>query len=176
MRSRQSGEPPARADEPVRGARDRYLALNGFTTESYTAPSFTLKLLGVPLTLPNTKARQRAIPLHDLHHVATGYGTDFTGEAEIGAWELRAGCASFITYYLNGVAALIGLAIAPRRVLRAFSAARGHRTLYRQQVQLDELLVLTVGELRASVGVPREGQARQPGGFHAGAPALRAPE
>ncbi len=175
MRRRQSGEPPARADERVRGARDRYLELNGFTTESYTAPTFTLKFLGVRLSLPNTKARQRAIPLHDLHHVATGYGTDFTGEAEIGAWELRAGCTSLITYYLNGMAVLIGLAIAPRRVLRAFSAARGHRTLYRQQAQLDELLVLTVGELRARVGVPREGQAHEPGGLHAGAPGLRGP-
>ncbi len=28
------------------------------------------------------------IPFNDLHHVATGYGTDVLGEAEIGAWEL----------------------------------------------------------------------------------------
>ena len=51
------------------------------------------------MTFPNTDSRKRAVPLHDLHHILTGYKTDWMGEAEIGAWELRAGCNSFITFF-----------------------------------------------------------------------------
>ena len=82
------------------------------------------------LKFPNTKGRKRAVPFHDLHHVLTGFGTSWVGEAEIGAWELRAGCNSFITYYLNGAGVLIGLFLSPRRVWRAFRAAKGQHTLY----------------------------------------------
>ena len=35
--------------------------------------------------------RQRAVRWHDLHHVATRFGTDNVGEGEISAWELRRG-------------------------------------------------------------------------------------
>jgi hypothetical protein len=137
----------------VRAARDRYLADNGFNLESYAAKTFTVQLFGLRLVLPNTRSRRRAIPLHDLHHLATGYGTDLVGEAEIGAWELRCGCNSLVTYYLNGTAALIGLVLAPRRVLRAFRRARGQRTLYSAPVEYDGLLGLSVAELRAHLGL-----------------------
>ena len=39
------------------------------------------------------------LPWHDLHHVATGYGTGLIGEAEISAYELRAGCGSERRHY-----------------------------------------------------------------------------
>jgi hypothetical protein len=153
----------------VREARTRYLAENGFTLASYTEPSFYVS--GLPIPLPNTENRQRALPRHDLHHVATGYGTDFVGEAEIGAWELRAGCTSLATYFLNGGAALIGLCIAPRRVLRAWKLAKGHTSLYRLGLLDEALLDGTVGELRRRLGVPSEGLADEPAGLHRDAPA-----
>jgi hypothetical protein len=85
-------------------ARNLYLAANGFSVRDYDASTFTIGILGMRLKFPNTAGRKRAIPLHDLHHVLTDYGTDWVGEAEIGAWELRAGCNSFITYYRMGSA------------------------------------------------------------------------
>jgi hypothetical protein len=148
-------------DESVRSARDRYLAQNGFTTEGYTAPTYRLTVLGRPWDLPNRPNRRWAIPLHDLHHVATGYATDFAGEAEIGAWELAAGCKTPIVYALNAAAVLFGLFLAPLRVLRAFWAGRRARALYRQRFDYEALLDRPLLELRDRLGVPPEGLARR---------------
>jgi hypothetical protein len=137
----------------VREGRDRYLAANGFDVAGYTAPTFSIKILGVPCTFKNPPARQRAVPLHDLHHVATGYGTDFTGEAEIGIWELRGGCNTFFLWFINLLAVLAGVLISPLRVARAFFRARGQRSLYRDELPYEQLLELTVDQLRARLGL-----------------------
>jgi ubiquinone biosynthesis protein Coq4 len=97
---------------------------------------------------PNTAARVRAVRFHDLHHVLTEYDTTWAGEAEIGAWELAAGCGRhYAAWALNLGAVAIGLLIAPRRVLRAFKRGRRTRTLYSETFS-EELLNQTVGELR----------------------------
>src|SRR5438105_12978537 len=70
-------------------ARDAYLRENGFTFEEYSAPRTKAFLFGVTFSVPNTRAHARAIMLHDLHHVVTGYGTDLTGEGEVSAFEAR---------------------------------------------------------------------------------------
>jgi hypothetical protein len=144
----------------LRDARDQYLAANGFRTEDYTAPTFTIGFWSVRVKFPNPKSRHRVIPLHDLHHVLTGYATDWIGEGEIGAWELRAGCETFIAYFLNGGGVLIGLCISPGRVWRAFRAAKGQRTLYRDPALYEQLLQMTVGDVRERLGIPRKGLAR----------------
>lgn len=92
--------------------------------------------------------------LHDLHHVATGYRTDLVGEAEIGAWELRAGCTTLAAWLYNGMAVMLGLVLGPRRVWRAFRGAKGMRTLYRLGLPYDEVLALSLSELRARLGIP----------------------
>jgi hypothetical protein len=145
------------AEMRLREARDHYLDANGFTTAEYGASTFTIGIWGIPFKFPNPKSRKRVIPLHDLHHVLTGYATDWMGEGEIGAWELRAGCTTFIAYFLNGGGVLIGLFISPRRVWRAFRAAKGQRTLYRDPASYESLLQMTVGEVRERLGIPREG-------------------
>jgi len=103
--------PPAVSLMSMREARDLYFKANGFSVEGYSASTFTLKLLGIPFTFPSTANRKKALPLHDFHHILTGYGTNWIGEAEIGAWELRAGCNSLVAYSLNGSAAVLGLFI-----------------------------------------------------------------
>jgi hypothetical protein len=110
-------------------ARNLYFAANGFSVRDYAAPNFTIGIFGFKLKFPNTESRKRVVPLHDLHHILTGYSTDWLGEAEIGAWELRAGCNTLIAYFLNAGGVIIGLFISPRRVWRAFRAASGQRTL-----------------------------------------------
>lgn len=140
-------------------ARDRFLAANHFTVEEYSARTFTIGVFGWRLRFPNTKGRKRAVPFHDLHHVLTGYGTTWIGEAEIGAWELRAGCNSFITYYLNGAGVVIGLFLSPRRVWRAFRTAKGQHTLYLDSLPYERLLQMTVAEVRQRLGIPPEGLA-----------------
>lgn len=154
----------------VREAFERYLAINGFSTATYTAPTVDIPIGPLTVPLPNTKGRQAIVRWHDLHHVVTGYGTDLVGEAEIGAWELRAGCTSLAAYVYNGMAAATGLVIAPLRTLRAFRDAAGCTTLYRLELDFDEALARSVGELRAMTGVPPAGMARRPARLHSAAP------
>lgn len=141
-------------------ARDRYLGENGLSVEGYTAPTFTLRFLGIPVTFPSTANRKRALPLHDMHHILTGYGTDWAGEAQIGAWELRAGCNSLVLYWLNGWGVVFGLFLAPVRTWRAFRSARGQLSLYRDPTPYASLLQMSVGELRARLKIPPHGLAR----------------
>jgi hypothetical protein len=137
----------------MREARDLYLSAHGFSLAEYQASTFSIGILGFTLKFPNTKARQRVIPLHDLHHVLTGYATDWAGEAEIGAWELRAGCDSLVAYLLNGGGVIIGFFLCPRRVWRAFLRAKGQRTLYGDPIPYESLLQMTVGDLRKKLGI-----------------------
>lgn len=141
----------------VREARDLYLRTNGFSMAAYTEPTFALPIFGREVRFPNPPARQRAIARHDIHHVLTGYGTDYAGEGEIGAWELRAGCTTFFLWAINILAVLGGLVVAPRRIVRAFRAAGRQRTLYRDLRDDAALLELRVDELRRQLGIPEGG-------------------
>jgi hypothetical protein len=49
----------------------------------------------IPFYFPNWRSRVAAARLHDLHHLATDYETDWPGEAEIAAWEIASGCARY---------------------------------------------------------------------------------
>lgn len=148
----------------VLAARDAYLAENGFDTSGYTANTFDVEAFGRSYSFRNTADRKWAIPLHDLHHVATGYGTDLVGEAEIGAFELVGGCRTPVVYGLNIVAVAMGFFVAPLRTLRAFAHARraGARALYRTPATMDDLLALSLGDLRARLGLPHAGLSVEP--------------
>ncbi len=157
---------PAVSSPPMsmREALDLYFQRNGFSVAAYSAPTFTLKFLGIPVTFPSTANRKRALPLHDFHHILTGYGTDWIGEAEISAWELRAGGRSLarfglVVYWLDGSGVILGFLISPRRAWRAFRAARGQRTLFDETEPYDALLEMNVDALRRKLGIPPEGLA-----------------
>jgi hypothetical protein len=139
--------------QSVRDARDAYFAANKFSDATYSDAWVKLRVGPIPFAFPNSRSRKRAIPLHDLHHVATGYTTSLVGEAEIGAWEIGGGCTNYwAAWVLNAIAFGWGLALAPRRTFRAFVRGRHARTLYRDGWD-DHLLVLTVVELRAKLGL-----------------------
>ena len=164
------------ADEPVEAALHEYLEANGFDVRAYDAPEYHVDLgevTGDVWAFPNTPARKRAIALHDLHHVVTGYGTDVLGEAEIGAWELVAGCNTVFLWWINSSTAALGLLLRPWRVLRAGARALGQRSLYRESLPYAALLALTVGDLRNRLAVPPQGQAVHPPRLHRGAPRTR---
>lgn len=137
----------------------RYLDENGFSVEEYTAPTVTIAVGPIPLRFPNSPARQRAVPLHDLHHVLTGYGTDLVGEAEIGAWELRAGCNSPFLWFINLTAVALGVLLAPHRIFRAWRAAKGARSLYLDGQPASAFLDRSIVELRSAQGIPEHGVA-----------------
>jgi hypothetical protein len=136
----------------VRDARDRLLAEEGLSTSGYDAPGFPVRLGPFTICFPNPGL----LPWHDLHHVATGYRCDLLGEAEISAFELRAGGATPLIRLLSVGAIAIALFIAPRRVIRAWRRARGARTLYARRSRYEQLLAMRVGELRALCGLAEE--------------------
>ena len=133
----------------ARDARDLFLRESGLDASGYEAPDFVVRVGPVTLRFPNPGL----LPYHDLHHVITGYRGDFRGEAEISAFELRAGGATILIRLLCIGALAMAVFVAPLRVLRAWRRARGARSLYALRQPYEQLLGMTVGELRALCGV-----------------------
>jgi hypothetical protein len=165
-------ERPLSASLGVREGRDAYLAENGFTVEEYDAKVTKASFLGVEFSVPNTKKHREAIMLHDLHHVATGYGTDIVGEGEISAWELRRGLRGLGLYVGSIVIAgtLAGLALAPRRTIAAWRASDARGSLFQTPRPYADLLAMSVGDLRRELRVPDAGVARKERRLHSRAP------
>ena len=169
-------ERPLPAEWTVLRGRDAYLNENGFTVSAYSDAYTPASLFGIAFKVPNTPRHQWAIKLHDLHHVATGYGTDMAGEAEISAWEARRGLRSLGLYVGTIVVslALFGLLMAPRRTLRAWRMSRhardDARSLFRDEVDYEALLAMNVRDLREMLHVPAQGVAQAPRALHALAP------
>ena len=126
----------------LREARGRDFAANGLGAGGYEESWVRFAVGPVRFAIPNTAGRVRAVRYHDLHHVVTGYATDWTGEAEIGAWEIASGCRDLIAaWLLNLYAMQVGLWVAPRAVWRAFARGRHSRNLYAEpwsETLLDE--------------------------------------
>lgn len=163
---------PYPASWTVREGLDAYLEENGFTTEGYEAAWTEASFLGIPMKVPNTTQHKRALRRHDLHHVATGFGTDLRGEAEISAWEIAKGLSGTGLYVMGIVwsITLVGIVAWPKSVLSAWRSGGGKVSRARstggerggclfQVDDYDGLLDLTIGELRARLGVPVEGIA-----------------
>ena len=123
--------------ETLRQALAQYLADNGFGADGgYDDAWVDFELGPLPLPFPNSAGRKRAVRLHDLHHILTGYKTDTLGEFEISAWEVGAGCGDFYTALaINMSGMATGVVAAPRRTFRAFRRGQASRTLYGETYQ-----------------------------------------
>ena len=142
-------------------ARTRYFADAGFPPDGgYAAKFVKLGQLGpIPLGFPNSDARRKAVGLHDLHHVATGYKTDWTGEAEISAWEIASGCGAYwFAWYINLQGMLMGWVVNPGATWRAWVRGRHSRNLYPEGLS-EAVLRETVTGLRARLGLDRPAPA-----------------
>lgn len=98
--------------------------------------------------LPNFKWRRRALPLHDLHHVITGYEFSPYGEFEMSAWEFAAGRYRHVlsTLFCLPLVSMGAIAI-PKRTFTAFVRGRNSRTLYSVH-DIDALLDKTVSDVQ----------------------------
>jgi hypothetical protein len=144
----------------LREARARYFEENGFGKDGgYGDAWVDFKFGPVPFPFLNTPSRVRAVRYHDLHHVLTGYRTDVCGEFEISAWEIGAGCKSFVAAWgLNLSGMLAGSLVIPRRTFRAFVRGRRSRSFY--GLSLETLLEQTVEQSRERMGVRAADDAR----------------
>ena len=146
----------------VREARARYFASNGFGDGGYDAKWVKLALGPIPLAFPNSAARVRAVRLHDLHHVATGYDTSVLGEAQIGAWEIGGSCRGFVAaWVLNLYAMMLGFWVDPRAVYRAFVRGRHTHNLYSGEWD-EALLEKRVGAMREQLRLAAPATAATP--------------
>ncbi len=137
----------------LRDGRAQYFADNGFGDGGYNDRWVKLQAGPIPIYFRNTEARVRAVRLHDLHHVLTEYETTWTGEAEIGAWEIAAGCGRHHAAWLLNLQALgVGLLLGPRRLFAAFRRGRVCRSLYGQTFD-ESLLDRRIGEARRELGL-----------------------
>jgi hypothetical protein len=143
------------SDLSMKEALRRYFDDNGFGPEGgYLDAWVDLKLGPIPLPFPNTDARRRAVRFHDLHHIATGYQTDYAGEFEISAWEIATGCRDFVAaWQLNLAGMLGGLCVYPRRTFRAFIRGRHTKNFYGEDY--GPLLGLSVGDARNQLATNR---------------------
>jgi len=139
------------ADMTLGDARRLYFRLNGFGEDGgYDERWIKVKVWKLPIWLPNTKGRRKAVKLHDLHHVLTEYPTTWRGEAEISAWEVGAG--GLKRYWAGWVLDLMniaqGLIVNPLGVYRGYMRGRSTSNLYQIEFS-DELLEARVGEYRS---------------------------
>lgn len=132
----------------MRQARDKYFSENGFGEDGgYGDAWVDFKLGPVPFPFPNLPARVRAVKIHDLHHILTGYDTNTTGELEISAWEIGAGCRGYAAAWILNLGGMAGgVLVAPKRTFRAF--VRGRRTQSLYDRQLDAMLDRSVADMR----------------------------
>jgi hypothetical protein len=140
----------ARYDDALslRDARALYFAASGFDEKAYADRWVKLRAGPIPLYVLNTRSRVRAVRLHDLHHVVTGYDTTWIGEGEIAAFEIASGCADhYAAWFLNLCALAIGVCLSPSAMLRAFRRGCHAKNLYRTTFD-DALLATTVGTVR----------------------------
>jgi len=114
--------------------REAFLADNGFVDKP---PMIDWVKVGpVPVPVPNPPARHRALRLHDLHHLLTGYSTEWTGEGQISAWECAAGLnRNWIAWVFCPMGTFLGMIVCPRDTVRAYARGRIGRTLLGQDPQ-----------------------------------------
>lgn len=165
---------PYPAEWPVGRAVAAYLDENGFKLEDYDAATVKVTFWWLTFPFPNPPSRQLAVRFHDLHHVVTGYGTDPAGEAEVSMWELRRGISMFSPFVQAIIwsGALFGLVHSRRRTVAAWrEAIRGQGVGLQpaSRRRYEELMGLTVGELRGVYGVDPQGVAGARA-LHGGAP------
>jgi hypothetical protein len=148
---------PRQTYEPelsLRDARALYFKASGFGDDGgYGKPTVRFELGPIPCIIPNPPARVAAVRFHDLHHIVTGYPTDWRGEFEIACFEIAAGCGSLWFAWainLGGVAG--GLLFLPRRSVRAWALGRATGGLYSLPFA-DALLERSVGEVTATLGL-----------------------
>ncbi len=165
-------------DRTVDQNLDLYLRENGFTRETYDAKWVDVSAFGLSMKIPNPVSRKRAVRLHDLHHIVTGFGTDLTGEGEISAWEVGARGLPEVSLYVDsliiGVLG-VGMVLAPSRMKRAYDYGRASTgSLFAEFDRYETLLAMRLGDLRAELKVPLGGIAHEPRRLHAAAPRIAA--
>jgi hypothetical protein len=142
-------------------ARSLFFARSGLGADGgYNARWVRVETKPFPIYFPNTRSRVKAAKLHDLHHIATEYETDWAGEAEIAGWEIASGCGRHAwAWLLNLGAFAVGILLFPKRLFRAFVRGRHCVNLYQEGFPESDLSARAVEWLRDRLGIGRDHEA-----------------
>src|ERR1043165_851404 len=107
---------------------DNHLDQDGGNSKSFVkieaAPKFHFYI-------PNSDPRRKAVPIHDVHHIISGYKTTFKGECEISAWEIGSGCKKYwFALLIDTSGVMLGIPLYFKSVLRAYARGRRTKNLY----------------------------------------------
>jgi len=141
----------------LREARNIFYQENGFPVDGGISQDrwSPIGCRDLKVYLPNFKWRRKAVPIHDLHHILTGYEFCPTGEFQMSAWEFAAGRYPNIYSTLFCIPLVgMGALLIPRRTFAAFVRGRRSKTLY-FEMDYEKLLNRTIQDLRKDV-LPRE--------------------
>ena len=146
-------------------ARSLFFARSGLGGDGgYSARWVRVETKPFPVYFPNTACRVEAAKLHDLHHIANEYATDWAGEAEIAGWEIASGCGRHgWAWLLNLGAFTVGMVLFPKRLYRAFIRGRHCSNLYRHGFPESELPNKTLDWLRGRFGLKENDVSATPG-------------
>jgi hypothetical protein len=143
--------PPVTGTETVGEALRAFRAANALGQDERRAPVWEVRLGRFCFWLPHFAWRRRAIDVHDVHHLLTGYPCTLAGEIRIAAWEFGAGRYPHWGATLFCLPLVIaGFLFMPRAALAAFRRGRAGRSLYADET-LDRLLALPLDDARALI-------------------------
>lgn len=98
-----------------------------------------LKVGKLYIPFPNTRARKKVLVFHDIHHIVTGYDSNWKGEVSVGAWEIATGCGkNYTAWILNLYAMAVGLVLYPKFVFNAFIRGKRTKNLYHDSLSPKE--------------------------------------
>ena len=152
MLARSAVSPAASGSQRIADALDDYYRSHELPPDGGASDRwFRVRVGPLSIPLPNIPARRRAVVLHDINHLITGYDTTLSGgEMEIGAFEIGASCGRYlIAWYLDLSVLALGLVVNPRRVFAGFVRGRRSTSLYRQSIGVATLRDMTVAEVRS---------------------------
>jgi hypothetical protein len=105
--------------------------------------------------IPNSDTRRKALLKHDIHHLITGYKSNFKGETEISSWEIASGCNRYwAAWILDSWGMIYGCWFNLRGVFKAFVRGRRSKNLYSDQISNEEALEIPVSELKEMLLIP----------------------
>jgi hypothetical protein len=102
------------------------------------------------IRLPNPPARRRAVVMHDINHIVTGYNTTFSeGEMSIAAFEVGAGCGRLaIVWFINLSLLAIAVVVHPRVAFTGFVRGRRSASIYSSNRDAATLAAMSVESVR----------------------------
>ena len=137
----------------IREVLDQFFEKNNLGEDGGLNKSWAwLKVGRFYIPFPNTESRKKALVFHDIHHLVTGYRSNWKGEAEIGAWEVSTGCEDFMAaWVLDLWSFCLGLLFFPKATYLAFIRGRRTLNLYKRTYTKEELMGMNIPEIQSKL-------------------------